>query len=178
MAAEAGRERAQRGQSEMSERAMPEPVLSPRLQELLAEVVRGRAPNAGRFCGYCYHPLPDGTTACPHCQHATADYPPVNSVPREVLLLFLAQRRREATVVRSIAYGGLLGGLALALYLFVVVPEWWNAAVFMLTLGVTYVGAANLANSIGDWLGYNWGQSVARRRWLAFVAQRDGGRAS
>ena len=38
-----------------------------------------------------------------------------------------------------------------------------------------YIGSANLANTVGDAVGYRWGQSVLRRRWEAFVREREGG---
>ena len=33
------------------------PVFSPRLDELMGAMIKGEAPNVGRFCGYCYTPL-------------------------------------------------------------------------------------------------------------------------
>jgi hypothetical protein len=33
--------------------------------------------------------------------------------------------------------------------------------------------SANLANSLGDSLGYAWGQSLVRREWTRFVAERN-----
>jgi hypothetical protein len=37
-----------------------------------------------------------------------------------------------------------------------------------------YLLSANLANSVGDSLGYRWGQAVFNRHWRRFVAKRDG----
>ena len=37
-----------------------------------------------------------------------------------------------------------------------------------------YLLSANLANSVGDSLGYAWGQSLVRREWARFAAERDG----
>ena len=58
---------------------------------------------------------------------------------------------------------------ALSLYLLVALPVWWNVAGFFLALAAFYLGAANLANTLGDSLGYRWGQAEARRRWRRFV---------
>ena len=41
-------------------------------------------------------------------------------------------------------------------------------------LAFFYLFSANLANSLGDALGWRWGQSVIRRRWAKLVAERDG----
>jgi len=77
--------------------------------------------------------------------------------------------------VRSVAWVGLTLGVVLGL-----VPlafygvTWWTAAAFFGAMAVFYVGSANLANSVGDALGYRWGQAELRRRWSAFVRQRDG----
>ena len=87
--------------------------------------------------------------------------------------MFRAQRLREAIPVRSLAWGGLAAGLSLALFLMVVLPFWWNVAASVVTFGVSYVAAANIANSLGDAIGYRWGQRVLEKRWQAFVRERD-----
>jgi len=87
--------------------------------------------------------------------------------------MFRAQRLREAIPVRSLAWGGLAAGLSLALFLMVVLPFWWNVGVSVVTFGVSYVAAANIANSLGDALGYRWGQRALEKRWQAFVEGRD-----
>ena len=87
--------------------------------------------------------------------------------------MFRAQRLREAIPVRSLAWGGLAAGLSLALFLMVVLPFWWNVGVSVVTFGVSYVAAANIANSLGDALGYRWSQRVLEKRWREFVEARD-----
>ncbi len=146
---------------------------SARLQALLVDILRGEAPNAGRFCGNCYDPLARDARRCPHCGLATTQRPPVRQVPREVLAMFRAQRLREAIPVRSLAWGGLALGLALALLLMVALPFWWNVAAFVLVLAASYVAAANIANWLGDAIGYRWGQRVLAKRWREFVRERD-----
>lgn len=145
---------------------------SARLQALLADILRGEAPNAGRFCGNCYDPLARETRQCPHCGLSTARRPPVRHVPHDVLAMFRAQRLREAVPVRSLAWGGLALGLALALLLMVVLPFWWNVAAFVLALAASYVAAANIANWLGDAIGYRWGQRMLAQRWRLFVRER------
>ncbi len=150
-------------------------ILSERLQILLDDILAGRAPNAGRFCGYCYHPLPAEPGLCPHCARSPQAYPLVAAVPLEVIEGHRLRRGREGLVVRGIAWGGLTIGVAVALLplAFANVNVWTVLAFFGL-LFFFYVFSANLANSLGDALGYRWGQSLFRRRWERFVARRDG----
>jgi hypothetical protein len=149
------------------------PIFSARLLALLEDILRGQAPNAGRFCGNCYNPLADDAEQCGHCGLSTAKPPPVRQIPREVFGMLRAQRLREAIPVRSLAWGGLAAGLSLALFLMVVLPFWWNVAVSVVAFGISYVAAANIANWLGDALGYRWGQRVLEKRWQAFVQGRD-----
>jgi len=139
----------------------------------MADILAGRAPNAGRFCGACFHPLARGEASCPHCGAATDDVLPVERIPWEVLAMFRAQRWREALAVRGMAYAGLLAGVVLSL-----LPiafwgvRWWTVVLLFVVLGVAYIGAANLANTVGDALGYRWGRAVLRCRWQRFTAAR------
>jgi hypothetical protein len=139
----------------------------------LEDILRAQAPNAGRFCGNCYNPLADDPAQCSHCGLSTDRRPPVRQVPPEVFAMFRAQRLREAIPVRSLAWGGLAAGLSLALFLMVMLPFWWNVGVSVVAFGVSYVAAANIANSLGDALGYRWGQRVLGKRWQAFVERRN-----
>ncbi len=83
-----------------------------------------------------------------------------------------AQRMREALVVRGMAYGGLLGGVIASLLPIVFWDvHWWTVLLLFVMLGVAYIGAANLANTVGDALGYRWGQWEKRRRWQRLMAQ-------
>ena len=84
-----------------------------------------------------------------------------------------AQRLREAIPVRSLAWGGLAAGLSLALFLMVVLPFWWNVGASVVAFGISYVAAANIANSVGDAIGYRWGQRVLENRWQAYQGTRD-----
>ena len=157
------------------------PIFSERLQTLLEDILRGQAPNAGRFCGNCYNPLADDTGRCGHCSLSTTQRPdghpsgrpPVRRIPPEVFAMFRAQRLREAIPVRSLAWVGLAAGLSLALFLMVVLPFWWNVGASVVAFGVSYIAAANIANWLGDALGYRWGQRVLEKRWLAFQEARD-----
>ena len=157
------------------------PIFSARLQALLEDILRAQAPNAGRFCGNCYNPLAHSTGSgqaddaeeCGHCGLSTAERPPVRHIPPEVFAMLRAQRLREAIPVRSLAWGGLAAGLSLALFLMVVLPFWWNVGASVVAFGASYVAAANIANSLGDAIGYRWGQRELEKRWQGFQEARD-----
>jgi hypothetical protein len=150
-------------------------VFSQRLTALLDDILAGRAPNAGRFCGYCYNPLAPERASCGHCGRATEAVKPVDGLPRQVLEMHRRRRGREGLAVRSIAWGGLTLGVCLAL-----VPiafgglTWWSAVLFFGLLGFFYLLSANVANSVGDAWGYAWGQSLMHRHWQRFLRERDG----
>lgn len=149
-------------------------VLSERLLVLLDDVLAGRAPNAGRFCGYCYHPLAHGRESCAHCGRSTGERPPVEAVPRPVIEMHRRRRGREGLAVRTIAWGGLTVGVIVALLPFALGNvTWWSVIAFFALLAFFYLLSANLANSLGDALGYRWGQSLVRREWSRFVKERD-----
>jgi len=138
------------------------------------DILQGRAPQAGRFCGYCYHPLAQDRALCPHCGRSPAVVPLADRIPDEVVEMHRKRRSREGLAVRTIAWGGLtLGVIAALLPLVFAGATWWSIASFFAILGGFYIGSANLANSLGDALGYRWGQSTVGRRWQAFVAERD-----
>lgn len=141
----------------------------------MTEVLQGRSPNAGRFCGHCYHPLGPQREACPHCGTSTAERPPAPRIPEAVLEMYRAQLLREGWVVRTIAWGGLITGVVVGLLpLAFMGAAWWTVLAFFGIMGFFYIFSANVANTLGDALGYHWGQAVVRRRWERFVANRDG----
>jgi hypothetical protein len=149
-------------------------ILSERLLLLLDDVLAGQAPNAGRFCGYCYNPLSPERKICTHCGRSTAECPAVAAVPRPVIEMHKRRRGREGLVVRSIAWGGLTVGVFASLLPFVFGNVGlWSVLAFFGLLAFFYLLSANLANSLGDALGYRWGQSIVRREWARFTSERD-----
>ena len=149
-------------------------IFSGRLLILLDDVLAGRAPNAGRFCGYCYHPLAPERSACPHCGRPTGEWAPVAAVPLAVFEMHRRRCGREGLVVRTVAWGGLTIGVIVALLPFVFADvTWWSVIAFFGLLFGFYVLSANLANSVGDALGYRWGQAIMGREWARFTASRD-----
>lgn len=150
-------------------------IISSRLIAWLDDVLASRAPNAGRFCGNCYHPLQPEMAACPHCAISTADTPAVAAVPLEIIDAHRRRRGREGIFVRTIAWGGLTIGVTASL-----VPlafggvHWWSFAMFFGLLVFFYILSANLANSVGDAWGYRSGLAIFRTAWERHVAARGG----
>ncbi len=165
------------GEAGPSVEAKAEGIFSARLIALLDDILAGASPNAGRFCGYCYHPLPAAHTPadlCPHCGRAPGDRPAVPHIADQVLRMHRDRRSREATVVRGVAWGGLTLGVVLAAVpLILASAQSWTIVAFFAIIGVFYLLSANLANTLGDAIGYRWGQTLLRRRWQAFQSERD-----
>lgn len=157
------------------------PLFSERLEELLVAVTRGESPNAGRFCGHCYHPLGDETRVCPHCAASTAERAPVDSVPEEIIEMLRAQRRTESRIVNAFAYLGLivavLGGLALVLGVpFLREHLIWATVVYAVVLLIGGRGLAGfLGGYYGDRIGYARARRTLRAQWAEWVARRDAG---
>lgn len=149
-------------------------IISERLATLLDDMLAGQAPNAGRFCGNCYHPLSAQRDVCPHCGIAVAEVATVDAVPREIIEAHRLRRGREGLVVRTFAWTGLtLGVFAALLPLILYGVQWWTFVLFFVLMFGFYVASANLANWIGDAIGYRWGQSTFRARWERHAADRD-----
>ena len=148
-------------------------ILSERLRELIEDILEGRAPNAGQFCGNCYHPSAQITT-CQHCGISSSEVAVAEAIPLEVIAMHQRRRGREGLVVRSFAWGGLTLGVTLALLPFVFGNVTvLTAVLFFGLLLVFYIGSANLANSVGDALGYRWGRSLFEKLWREFIAERE-----
>jgi hypothetical protein len=149
------------------------PVFSPRLDEVLAEMIRGRAPNRGHFCGNCYTPLAEERRVCPHCSAATSGRPPVEQVPAEVIAMFRALRRRESMVVNSFAFLGLFLGVALFLGLFLLSDAlWWRIVDIVILVVASRLFAAILGGGLGDEVGYRFARRRLAREWRAFAETR------
>ena len=157
------------------------PLFSERLEELLVAITRGESPNAGRFCGHCYHPLGPETPLCPHCGTEAAERAPVEAVPQQIVEMLRAQRRIESRIVNAFAYLGLIiaivGGLALVLG----IPYFWSnlIAATIAYAVILLVGGRLLAGVVGgyygDRIGYERARRALRERWAEWVVERDAG---
>jgi hypothetical protein len=155
------------------------PVFSPRLDELMGAMIKGTAPNVGRFCGYCYTPLGKKREECRHCATSTSDYAPVEKLPMEFGALYRRMRKRESLIVNSFAFAGL--GLGVVLFTVLVAIAvyrfdqslWWLAFATL----VLMVGGRVFAGLLGGWIGDNVGYTYARKKliveWHEYELQRD-----
>ena len=169
-------EQAVRGQTPLPAPVyLPEiPVFSPRLAEVLGEVVKGDAPNRGRFCGHCFTPLAADRRSCPHCDTPVSRRPPVDEVPAEVVAMYRRQRRRESLVVNSFAYLGLTMGVVLFLLLFIIYDAlWWRILDMVILVVAARVFAALLGGLLGDEVGYRFARRRLAREWGEWVGERD-----
>lgn len=159
------------------------PIFSERLTSVLEEYIAGKAPNVGRFCGFCYTPMDPQRMHCLHCRKSVADYAPADRFPRELLEMFRRVRRRESLVVNGFAYLGLFLGVVLFIGIFY--------AIFTLGGGVgwyvfdivfLFVAARVLAGLIGGFVGDELGFRYARRKlaeeWQAYETEREAGNSA
>jgi hypothetical protein len=155
------------------------PVFSPRLDELMAAMISGQAPNVGRFCGYCYTPLGKKADVCSYCGTTTADYAPVAKLPMEFGALYRRMRKRESLIVNSFAFAGLGLGVLLFIVLVAVAVYVFNQSLWWLAFAtvVLMVGGRVFAGLLGGWIGDNIGYNYAHRKlvveWHEYASQRD-----
>jgi hypothetical protein len=155
------------------------PIFSERLDELMAAMIKGDAPNAGRFCGYCYTPLGKKADACPHCARTAAAFEPVAKIPSEFFPLYQRMRKRESLIVNSFAFAGLGLGLVLFIVLVAVAVYRFNASVWGLAgaTAVLLVGGRIFAGILGGWIGDAIGYDYAHKRlvleWQEYERERE-----
>ena len=152
------------------------PIFSERLSSLLEEMLQGRAPNAGRFCGHCYTPLGEEREHCHHCGRSVARWPPRRRVPGEVIEMFRRMRRRESVAVNGFA----LAGLALAVAVFVILfalfePWWWRILDIVLLVVMARGFAGMLGGFVGDHVGYRYARRRLVEEWRAFQESESAG---
>jgi hypothetical protein len=160
------------------------PVFSPRLDEIMALMIKGEIPNVGRFCGYCYTPVTKSATECAHCGRTTAQYPTVSALPPEFFALYRRMRKRESLIVNSFAFAGLGIGLVLFIVLVGLAVYRYDQSLWMLAAAtaVFIVGGRVFAGLLGGWIGDNVGYDYAQKRlaveWVEFERDREAGRAA
>jgi hypothetical protein len=164
----------------MTDVATPDiPIFSERLDELMAAMLKGDVPNAGRFCGYCYTPVPKKSDVCGHCARSAADYAPVAKIPTDFFPLYSRMRRRESLIVNSFAFAGLTLGLllfiglvTLAVYEFDA-STWWLAGATAALLIGGRIFAGILGGWIGDAIGYDFAHKRLVAEWHEYQRTRD-----
>ena len=161
------------------EEALPEPpIFSERLTTVMVDIIKGDAPNAGRFCGNCYTPIDKQRTACPQCDCSVEDRPPVGKIPREVGVMFRNLRGRESLVVNSYAYAGLFLGVIIFIAVFYVLftlgaNVWWFVFNTALLFVLARVLAGLLGGVLGDEMGFRYARGKLVEEWREYQAARN-----
>ena len=153
------------------------PIFSERLTAVLEEYSAGKAPNVGRFCGYCYTPIDAQRHHCPYCRKAVQDYPPAGRVPPDVLEMFRRLRRRESLIVNSFAYLGLFSGVFIFIAVFYALfllgaGFWWYVFDIVLLFVAARVLAGLVGGFVGDELGYRYARRKLIEEWREYDAKR------
>jgi hypothetical protein len=157
------------------------PIFSKRLDEVLGMMIKGDAPNAGRFCGHCYTPLGKKAQMCPHCAHETSDETTLAKVPAEVIAMYRRMRKRESLIVNSFAFAGLFLGVLLFGALVAVAVYQMDGSWIMLTVALValLVGGRIFAGILGGWIGDDIGYRSAHKKlvaeWQDYARERDRG---
>jgi hypothetical protein len=160
------------------------PVFSDRLDQVLGAMVKGEAPNVGRFCGYCYTPLSKKAESCSHCARMTAEVAPLASVPGDIIGLYRRMRRRESLIVNSFAFAGLALAVLLFIVLVGVAVYAFDQSLWMLAFAtlVLLVGGRVFAGILGGWIGDSIGYDYAHRKlvseWHELERDRPSGAAA
>ena len=152
------------------------PVFSARLTTVLDNIFKGEAPNAGRFCGYCFTPINAERQQCQHCDALVADHKPVDGIPDAILAMFKQLRRRESLIVNGFAYLGLFTGVAIFIGIFIVLFStganfWWYVFNIVLLFVLARVLAGILGGYVGDELGYKYARRKLVDDWEAYEAE-------
>jgi hypothetical protein len=120
----------------------PRRVFSARLDNFLEALREGGTPNHGRFCSFCYNPLPAEFDRCDHCGQDQKERAPLVAVPEAVIEMHKRMQKRESLIVNAFAYFGL--ALALTLFLGLVAINVLyidNVLWFFIATGVLLIGA-------------------------------------
>lgn len=156
------------------------PALLETLQERMERIARGDAPNTGRFCGYCYARLNSDDQQCKVCQTDAGAVVPAERVPDEVLLTYLAHRRKMMLWVNLFAFAGIFIAVVLAGLIVAFFPSATKLLAVPVMLGGAWYFANLLGGGLGGYLGQRSGRTARARRWQSFLdgRQGDAGRAS
>ena len=145
------------------------------LDVMIAEVRAGKAPNLGRFCGYCYTPLERKRRVCPTCGTLAEETPPREKIARTLAQVYTAKRKREGRYVHGAAWAGILFGAAVSVGLILVLPGWTKVfAILFLILGSYYI-ASYLGNVAVQDYAYRRGLQQFSVAWQEFLALRAAG---
>ena len=137
---------------------------STELDQMIAEIRAGNAPNIGRFCGYCSAPLGQ-ENACRVCGETTDQTPAVDKIDRDLAQIYHAKRRREGLYVHLAAWTGILLATALSILMILLLPGWTKVfAIIFLVLG-GYFSGVFFGNVLVQGFAYRAGLKMFARRW-------------
>ena len=150
---------------------------STELDEMIAEIRAGQAPNIGRFCGYCSAPLGQ-SESCAICGEPTERTPAADKIDRELAAIYTAKRKREGLYVHLAAWGGILLATALSILMIWVLPGWTKAfAVIFLVLGGYFAGVF-FGNVLIQGYAYRAGLRMFAQRWAEWRASSGATRSA
>ena len=142
---------------------------STELDELIAEIRAGNAPNIGRFCGYCSAPLGE-LDACGVCGETVDRTPAADKIDRDLAQIYQAKRKREGLYVHLAAWSGILLATALSILMILLLPGWTKVfAVIFLVLGGYFAGVF-FGNVLIQGFAYRAGLKMFARRWTQWRA--------
>lgn len=146
-----------------------------RLQERMDRIIRGDAPNTGRFCGHCFARLDADDARCAVCGIATDEIAPVGRVPREVLLVYNAHLRKMRLWVNLFAFGGILLAIVLTGLMIAFLPSPWNFLAAVSVIFTSWYFANLMGGGIGAAIGGRQGAAAREAKWAEFSARRAAG---
>ena len=145
------------------------------LDQLIAEIRAGNAPNIGRFCGYCCAPLgaePDDVAqTCGVCGESTEQTPAVDKIDRDLAQIYHAKRKREGLYVHLAAWSGIILATGLTILMILLLPGWTKVfAIAFLVLGGYFMGVF-FGNVLIQGFAYRAGLNMFAKRWAAWQSQ-------
>ena len=142
---------------------------SAELDEMIAEIRAGNAPNIGRFCGYCSAPLGQ-EDSCGVCGETTDRTPAVDKIDRDLAQIYHAKRKREGLYVHLAAWTGILLATGLSILMILFLPGWTKVfAIVFLVLGGYFAGVF-FGNVLIQGFAYRAGLKMFARRWTEWRA--------
>lgn len=142
---------------------------SSELDEMIAEIRAGNAPNIGRFCGYCSAPLGE-LESCGVCGEQTDRTPAVDKIDRDLAQIYQAKRKREGLYVHLAAWSGILLATGLSIMMILLLPGWTKVfAIVFLVLGGYFAGVF-FGNVLIQGIAYRAGLKMFAKRWTQWRA--------
>lgn len=148
---------------------------SPALDELIAAIRDGKAPNLGRFCGYCCAPLGDRRERCETCGTDVQETPPRTKISRALAAVYTRKRKQEARIIHGAAWLGILIGAAISVGLIMALPGWTKVFAVIFLIAGSYYLASYLGNVLAQNYAYRAGLRLFARRWQEYLRGRETG---